>query len=369
MQLMALIASMLMFASCNAIMDGDLPECKTTFRVHLKYDYNIQRSDMFSDHAGWVRLFVIDDNTNLVVKEVTVSNRDNGNIIKHHPNSQTFYIDLEDLTPGASYRFAAIALQRPYDETMSHAEDKFVANFPAPRADIKDLAVSLTRNETPDAQGYHHVTAPECGLDTLWMGHTTKAKALPVANNAHTYVADTVSMVRDTKYLHVSLRNMEKEAAYDMDASNFRLEIVDNNSDLLWDNEINTSKSDRLLYSPHAQFTMEEDVRGPYDTDPVMGRAAHYNISFSRLMYYAEASKNARMRIYNIESGDAVVDIDLAYFLSQGRHVGHYIYKEQEYLDREYEYRMDFWLQNGNWLYTRVNIMPWAIRNDNIVLE
>lgn len=360
---------MLMFASCTAIMDDELPECKTTFRVHLKYDYNIQRSDMFSDHVGWVRLFVIDDNTNLVVKDVTVSNRDNGNVIKHHPNSQTFYVDLDDLTPGKSYRFAAIALQRPYDETMAHAEDKFEANFPVANSDIKDLAVSLTRNDIPDPQGYHHVTAPECGLDTLWMGHTTKAKVLPVAYNAHTFVADTVSMVRDTKYLHVSLRNMEKEEAYNMDANMFRLEIVDNNSDLLWDNEINSAKSDRLLYSPHAQTTTEEDVHGPYDSTPVMGRAAHYNISFSRLMYYADRTKNARMRIYNIETGEAVVDIDLAYYLSQGRFAGHYQYPEQEYLDREYEYRMDFWLQSGTWLYTKVNILPWVMRNDNIELK
>ena len=53
-----LLASM---ASC-AMMETDRSDCPTGHYITFKYDYNIQRSDMFNDHVGGVTVYVFDEN-------------------------------------------------------------------------------------------------------------------------------------------------------------------------------------------------------------------------------------------------------------------------------------------------------------------
>lgn len=340
------------------MMTEDLQPCETLVQLHFKYDYNIPRADMFSDHVGEVRLFVIDDATNNVVKETVVSNRDNGDAIKNHPDDQFFKVVMNDLTPGQSYRFAAIALQRPYDETLSHQEDKFVGTLPASGNLVTDLQMKLTRSNVPDSQDRYEVVAPGCGLDTLWMGHTTKAIKIPQNTGMYT-INDTISMVRDTKYLSLTLRQLDNPT--EISDEDFRIEITDANGWLGWDNELIADQT--LLYTPHQQWTTEV-LSSEGD---VTERAAHFDISFSRLMYYtgAMASKNASLRIFRVSDNEKVVDINLASILSQGRNAFEiYNYSPQEYLDREYDYDLDFFLKGGDWQYisVKVNVMAWAIR-------
>lgn len=339
----------------------DLQPCETPVQLHFKYDYNIQRADMFSEHVGEVRLFVIDDATDTVVKDTVVSNRDNVDAISHHPGNQYFSVMLTDLTPGQSYRFAAVALQRPYDETLSHAQDKFIGTLPASGNDVTDLQMKLTRNSAVDAAGRYAVTAPVCGLDTLWMGHTTKPVFVPQPQNM-SVINDTISMVRDTKYLSLTLRQLDDPIGISDD--DFRIEITDANGWIGWDNEL--ISDNQLLYSPHAQWTTEV-----LNSDNIVTeRAAHYDISFSRLMYYAgaDAAKNAALRIYRTSDDEKIVDINLPSILSQGRNAFEiYGYSPQEYLDREYDYDIDFFLKGDEWQYLslRVNVMAWAIRIQN----
>lgn len=371
------------------MMTDDLEPCveyvenaSTAVCVQFKYDYNIQRADMFTNHVGAVRLFVIDDATNNVVRDTTVTNRDNNQALRSHD----FAITFTDLTQGSAYRFVAMALQRPYDETMQHAEDKFVGTFPAKGNSITDLKMKLTHSDDADALGRHAVEAPSCGLDTLWMGNTTHKFVVPQMTNEkeiscdtvvtadgvttisrHTrYIArDTVSLVRDTKYLSVSLHNLDAPSS--IGHEDFRVEIVDDNALLDWDNSVIPMA--QLLYTPHAQWTAEA-----LDSDnSVMERTAHYDLSFSRMLYHSSAAtgKNARLRIIRVSDGHIVADINLPSHLAMGRKAYEQLnYSEQEYLDREYDYDLHFFIRGDEWLYAslRINILSWALRIDNITL-
>lgn len=355
---LTLFLAVAIMSSCS-MMTEDLPECETLVRVSFKYDYNIQRADMFHDHVGMVRLFVIDADNGTVVRDLTVSNRDDNDAIKVNDNNRYFTVTLNDLPLGRNYRFMAVALQRPYDETMAHSEDKFVGTFPLTGENADKLQMRLTRSDAADAQGRYPVTAPECGLDTLWMGHTTKPIAVPAERTSNIVICDTISMVRDTKYLSLTLRQLD--APTDIKDEQFRIEITDNNGFLAWNNKL--LADDKLLYTPHAQWTSEI----LNSNNEVIERAAHYDISFSRLMYYmgADNYKNASLRIFRNDDNTCVADINLPSILAQGRNVFEiYGYSPQEYLDREYDYDLDLFLLNNEWQYInlKVNIAAWVIR-------
>lgn len=45
-----------------------------------------------------------------------------------------------------------------------------------------------------------------------------------------------------------------------------------------------------------------------------------------------------------------------------------YSYGSQEYLDREYDYHLDFLLQAGEWKSLYINVLSWSRRIDNVTL-
>lgn len=54
-----------MITSCG-MMEDDRSDCPTGLYVSFKYDYNLQRADMFGDHVGGVTLYVFDEAGKLV---------------------------------------------------------------------------------------------------------------------------------------------------------------------------------------------------------------------------------------------------------------------------------------------------------------
>lgn len=344
------------------MMHEELEECESIVRVAIKYDYNIQRADMFHDHVGMVRVFAIDADNGTVVHDTVISNRDNNNAFK--TDSTRYYnVTYRNLPAGRNYRFMAVALQRPYDETQAHTGDKFVGTFPTVGSNADALEMKLTRNASIDTEGRFPINAPDCGLDTLWIGNTMNPVYLPNTPYKHVLVQDTISLVRDTKYLSLTLRQIDSpKDVYDED---FYVEITDNNGWLAWDNSLKTD--DKLLYTPHAQWTTEV----LNSANEVTARAAHYDISFSRLMYYtgADALRNASLCIFRKSDGTKVVDINLPSILAEGRNLYEiYNYSPQEYLDREYDYDLQFFLLNGEWqeIHLKINVTAWVIRRQDV---
>ena len=353
--------------SCT-LLEENLPECTAHMRLHFKYDYNMQRADMFHDHVGMVRLFAVDHETDLVIKDTIISNRDNNDIIKFS-GDRYFTVTLDDLPFDREYKFLAIALQRPYDELEGEAYargyDHFHGLFPAIGQNEHLLRMNLTHSALPDQNGRYHVTAPSCGLDTLWVGHTIKA--LNWEDKPFLLVEDTISMVRDTKYLNIALHNLDDDARAAISHEDYEVLITDNNGLIEWDNALIPDAD--LIYTPHASWTTE----ALDENEDVNSRAARYELSFSRLVINKnnDPRNNARLRIIRRSDRETVVDIDLAYYLAAGRNAYAWAqYGEQEYLDREYHYSLDFFLRGDRWDYLKlgVNIMPWAIRIQREVL-
>lgn len=370
----AIMAVAMVCLTACTMMTEELEPCQTKVRVFIKYDYNTTMGDLLSPHAGWIRLLVIDNETNLVAKDTVVSNRDDNNAILLHPYSQTFYVEMNDLQPEHAYRFSAVALQCPEDEVDKTGADYFDMTIPVVGEEQSNLSVKLTHANTPNDEGLYSVKAPDCGLDTLWMGHTTTPTVVP-RNDANHIVKETISMVRDTKYFTISLHNADTGKKTDIDCSRYKVEIIAANGDLEWNNAL-SAEQHTLLYTPYAQRTSEtfgpEDPQDINSPEVVTERAARYYLSTSRLMYNAQTSRNAILRITRLEDNKVIVLINLPVTLYDATGINMRTrWDAQQFLDRCYDYNMDFFLKGDTWdgtLTIEMNMVPWVlhIQNENL---
>ena len=363
-----------LFASCD-MMKEDRDDCPTGLYVNFVYDYNIQRADMFKDHVGSVTLYVFDESDKLVAQR-TVSGGELS-VYGYH-----VHFTEQELAPGHQYRLSAVAMQKDWDAALGTPGAKYrkaTLNTGDSRQQIK---VSLDRTPSADYPDYYAVSTA-APLDTLW--HTLQVMTASAANqptatrnykNANgelstnaiqtvklesgvpTYA--TVSLIRDTKHLNISLR--ELDSPENVNADDYEVFIIDANGDVDYQNTVLTP-SDSLIYRPYHQRTLESAVGGEY--------SAHYDMMFNRLMYNTTIDGNAVLCIRKSD-GKEVAVVNLPYILCQGRKAYDiYNYTEQEYLDREYDYRLEFLLRGDRW--ERVNIcidvLSWATHIDNIEIK
>lgn len=406
------IAAALILPGCTMVTD-DIQDCPKGLYVRFVYDYNIQRADMFKDHVGHVTLYVYDEEGNLVTQR-SVSNQGKNEPLAVYGYSMHF--EPSELAPG-KYRLVAIGMQRDWDEAIADKGAKM--RRPDSHSHYSELRLSLDHNEQPHPEtGHHAVDHQYVPLDTLW--HTLKVSSyepmdgtivpalhkttkpfsiypleeqfVEVRTDRATYA--TVSLIRDTKHINITLRQLDDKA--DIHADEYEVTIADDNATLDHDNSI---VSGHLLgYSPYASWTSRFDSSGvtiesgdiaaalrdnpaarpsragseSTDEDPDTQRTAHFNLMTNRIIHYdGTPENNARLRIVNKQTKAVVADINLASMLQQGR-IAWAInnYSAQEYLDREYDYHLQMFLRGDKWAYCDivVNVLGWSHRTQNAIL-
>lgn len=378
-----------LFGTSCSMMEDDISDCPTGLYVRFVYDYNTVRADLFKDHVGYVTLYVYDENGKKVAER---SVADNSSLQPLSEYGYTMHFTPEELPAGHNYRLQAVAMQKDWNDALKTPGAKYR------RTDVTDassLVVSLDRSAEMIPGTDYYAVSNEAPLDTLW--HTLKVMsydpqdgtAVPpmqrtvapysvypiedqlvtVARDRATYA--TVSLIRDTKHLNITLRQIDNpEFIFDYD---YEITIVDDNAVVGHDNEV--IPGDNILYTPYAQWTTRYDGNGVEIEPTAFGmrdiqlqRTAHYNIMFNRLMYSTDEAKVAKLCIRNLNSGKVVALINLPSILAEGRTAYElYNYGHQEYLDREYDYELDFLLKGDSWAYCNVviNVLSWSKRVQN----
>ena len=376
------VVAALALSSCNW-MTEDLSDCPTGLYVNFVYDYNIQRADMFKDHVGGLTLYVYDESDRLVAQR-TVS----GSELSRY--GFNIHFTEEELTPNHWYRLKAVALQKDWQKALSTPGAKYRKTEMETGGDLRDFMVKLDCFDSDPKSPYREVSA-EAPLDTMWHTLTTliaEKEFLPAATKYHlnsngsvtsngvetvdlvkgvpTYA--TVSLIRNTNHLNLSLREIDEPEK--VNHEKYDVTILDDNADVDFENNV-TSHSDSVVYRPYAQWTtvVESDGRTTADY------SAHYDLMFNRLRYNTTTRKNAVLCIRKRPSGEVVALFNLPYILCQGR-MAYEInnYQPQEYLDREYDYRLELWLKNERWeegafLTVCVDVLSWARRIQYVNLE
>ncbi len=338
-----------LLASCS-LMHDDLEPCDNGVYLHFRYDYNTQRADLFHDHVGGIVVMVYDKDGKFLMRQ------DAYNTVADAPISRHDFAVHLDLQPG-DYQFIAIAKQKRYEDALASSGAKFRIHAHTDGEDMTRFNTVLDRIEAGDIDEVD-CSAP---LDTLW--HAMSQHLTTVYDMQATH--DTLSLVRDTKQITVSLHQIDAPA--DISDDDFGFEIIADNGHINHDNSL--ASDSQLRYKPFHTWTT--DFRD--ETGNVKERTAHAGLTVSRIVYFPpeENNRNAMLRIYNKKTGETVARINLPDILQQGRDAyAAQHYGIQEYLDREYDYRLDFFLKGSEWQYINlsVGILDWAKRIQRVDL-
>lgn len=329
------------------MMHDDRDSCPEGLYVSFRYDYNLQRADMFGDHVGGVTLYVVDDQTGRVVSTRTEANTPSARPLAA-PGYAMHFADL----PAGRYRFVALAYQDDPARLAASQRAKFTATPLLPGDPIENLRVQLDRTPAPDGT----YTIPHASLphDTLWHGLLSE----PVQVIPGTPAYATVSLVRDTKKINVTLRELDDPTT--IDAADYAWTITDRNSTLAWDNT--PDGTDPVVYTPHALWTTSDRAR---DTDPATGRIAHADFMTSRIIHHADPADDAILSITHRDTGNECVRVNLPDLLSRLRTSEETVsYTPQQFLDRAYDYHLDFYLKGGQLRYAviHISVLSWSLR-------
>ena len=207
-----------MLSSCNDLMHDDLPPCDMGVDLQFKYDYNVQRADMFKDHVGGLSVFVYDEQGNFIARH------DAYNDATSQPLKDPNYAMRINLEPG-KYRFATFAFQKKYEDALAQPGAKFQIALPQQGDNITALHARLDREQGK-------VNNQSQPLDTLWQGlsnELVEVKDLQVTRH-------TIGLVRDTKQLTISLHQTDEPA--NINADDFSYQITNANGDISYDNSL-----------------------------------------------------------------------------------------------------------------------------------
>ncbi len=405
-----LLLSGMAATSCSMV-EEEREDCPTGLFIRFVYDYNTMRADMFKDHVGHVQVYIFDEKGNLAA-ERSVSNTEADAPLSHY--GYTMHFTPEELPTGRKYRIQAVAMQRDWTDALATLGAKY-RHSASPTEHSESLTISLDHNNTPIDDTEQFAVSNSAPLDTLWhtlkviahdpidtavvpeIDRTAKPYSIYPIENQMVYLQKehatyaTVSLIRDTKHLNITLRHVDDpETVF---ATDYDVRIVDNNAHVAHDNTVLTH--DSVRYTPYASWTSRlldnnkveiEDVHmgnpGQYqapsttrdleEADPakVLQRTAHYNMMFNRLMLDDQDIKNnASLEIRNKNTGDMVAHVNLPYILSVGRQAYEIQnYGHQEYLDREHDYHLDFFLKGSTWIAVEIHVLSWSKRIQNVEL-
>lgn len=346
-----------MATSCT-MMHQDLDGCPVGLYLTFAYDYNLERADMFNDHVGSVTVYVYDSTGHYVTKQEEV------NTETETPLASSDYRMHLDL-PEGKYQLLVVAHDKPYEETLLEGAN-FVRDEPQAGDRVEDFSVRLEGAE--EREHYYRIDHQGEPLDALWMGRLLEEdgvtmKTVEVYDRKPTY--DTVSLVRDTKRINITLRELDKPET--MDIADFDLKIYDRNAHILWDNSLD--EQDTVYYTPYATWNTEDRPTGKADGTTATGRMAHAEFMTSRILYHERAEEDAVLSVVNRETGVEVIRVNLADLLSRMAS-STANYTPQEFLDRGHEYQLAFFLQGDRWRYAQlsISVLSWSMRIENVEL-
>ena len=348
---LALLATAAVPTSCD-MMHEETDYCPYGLYLTFKYDYNLQRADMFNDHVGSLTLYIFDE------QERLVSIREESNTATATPLANPAYaMHVTGLAPGR-YKFIALAGQKPYADMLASGRARFVRADMGAGDPMRQLDVRLDR--VAAGNGIYNIDNRSLPLDTLWHGMETGG--FEVSATRPTY--GTISLVRDTKKINVTLRELDNPA--EMDIANYDLRITDRNSHILWDNSLD--ESDAVVYTPHATWNTTDRTDAPSadgTATEAPGRIGHADFMTSRIIFHDDPADDGRLTVTNRLTGVEVATINLPDVLSRLRTSEDiHRYSEQEFLDRGYDYQIDIFLRGDRLAYINISIsvLGWSKR-------
>lgn len=318
---------------CSDWVYDDLPPCESSFRVRLLYDYNMKYADAFAREVKSVNMWVFDTDGRPVWSYVDAAG---GADVEAALNQ---YVELP-LPPGEYEIISWCGLA---------GNDGFsLADYtPASKADLYTSLLLKNSRSGSDGEYSDH------RLEPLFHGMSRNIVIEDNPDVARDEVYD-ISLVKDTHYFQILLQNIGGRA---MKESDFSFCIVADDSRLEWNNLV-APDMPSFDYRPWHISAAETEI-------PDAGNEGHTEVSTliaemttSRLM----ADADARLVVTRNDDGRDIISIPLIDYLLLIK--GHYREMgDQEYLDREDEFRITFFIDSTLSWYTAngIKINNWTV--------
>ena len=328
----SMLATLFVALSTSSCMEGFIYEgegdCGTYYNIEFKYDYNMKYADAFAHEVNSLALYVFDQNNTLV--EAIVES-DSSKLA-----TDNFAVALE--LESGKYELVA------WGGLMNEESFDLLADVQVGKTTREELQVAIKCVEQKRVEE-----------DLLPLFHGTMS--LDYTSEPGIYT-ETMSLVKNTNVVRIVLQQM----AEDMNIDNFRYEITADNGLLDWNNEV--IADGMLTYVPWSITTGSANVA---DTET---RAEQVSVAVAEFTINRMIDGNSPiLTIYNIEKEEPVLSIPVADYalLVKGNYNSQM--SNQEYLDRQDEYNMTFFLdKDSNWLSTSIIVNSWrVVLNDDIL--
>lgn len=315
-----LLSVLFVMTACDGIYE-DEGDCSVHYHVKFRYDMNMKFADAFAHEVNSVTLYVLDEQNNVVWQ-----GSEQGETL-----AQEGYAMEVDVAPGSYSLLAWCGLAGGNSFAVPVSSRK------------EDLICSLKREHKLDGTAY-----VKEDLNRLYHGYLEK-QTFSSEEGTHTFV---VPLVKNTNNIRVVLQHLSGEP---VDKDKFTFSITDENGVMNWDNKL-------LSDEPVTYYAWHTDS-GTAGIDDVDSRtvssfsAAIAELTTARLV----KEKVPRLKVTN-DKGETVFSIPLIDYALLVKGEYNRRMDDQEYLDRQDEYNMVFFLDEGDrWMDAYIYINSWKV--------
>lgn len=316
--------------SCDSLHE-DLQPCPQGLRLRFIYEYNMLFANAFMSQVHCLTLLVYDENGNYM-DTVTVTDRE-----LLADENWRMILDL----PAGDYTLIAYG-------GMACPDASFVFD-PTPGTGVEMSQVEVTMKP-------EFITSPENNpMHDLFYGMLK----VTVPENGTDYTDATVEMMKDTNNLRIILQHLDNTP---VKVDDFNFEVIADNTKFNYENDV--IPTEMTIFRPWitGQEPIGAEIVGDHVQD-VVSEIAYAEISLSRLML----NGGSRLEITLASDGDSVVSIPLAIYLQYLKSQRYASMGPQEFLDRESEWTLFFFLDKKNrWVKTQIIINGWVVRINDI---
>lgn len=333
--------------SCDSAIYDYEGDCSVTYRMAFRYDRNMKWADAFANEVKSVHLYAFDKSGILVWQQT-----DRGDALKSDSYAMT--LDL----PAGDYRMVAwCGLENDGEQDES---------FTVPEARVgetrlEELQCSLNRRREPEGKAYS-------GERLYPLFHGMLDVTLSDYDDGGVFT-DTMDLTKDTNHVRIILQQLSGEP---VNEKNFTFRIEEENGLMDYDNSL---LPDEMI--TYLAYNVTSGTAGmSIDDYPVAGseaksakqpssRATITSVSVAIAdLTIARLTEN-RKTYLTIETTDGqtaarIPMTDYALLLKDG-YYGNQM-SDQEYLDRQDEYTLTFFLDDDRyWIGTSIIINSWKV--------
>lgn len=326
---MALLAS-LALASCDGILGEEDVDCSIEYRVKFKYDYNMKYANAFAHEVKSVTLYAFDENGKFIYQRT-----EQGDIL-----AEDEYTMPVEVQPGDYHLVSWAGLE---------GEESFaVPVLTQGVSTIDELTCRMNRTNERATNGSAVVKED---LKPLWHGEVTKHS---FSSRAATQQIVTVPLVKNTNNIRIVLQHLSGDA---VNSDKFDFNITDENGLMDYDNQLLEDET-LTYYAWHkSDGVAEMDPKNSSRATTAVG-VALAELTVGRLV----TENKPILTITNKETGKKVLSIPLIDYLVLVKGNYNRNMSDQEYLDRQDEYSMTFFLdENDRWVSSAIYINSWRV--------